>query len=86
MTKEYDRLRDDLADMSDEEFLHVYEMTKRTAAVRFQAEAYTVGHQDAFAGRAEDNGYKSALDRKHYEIGYLDGTRRRQAKITEVLR
>jgi hypothetical protein len=79
MTKEADRLMDDLRDMTDTEFSHVYEMTKRAACVRFDVEAYTVGYQDAFAARPEENGFVSALNRKYYDMGYREGARRRCA-------
>lgn len=79
MTKHWDRFRDDLGDLSDEEFLHVYEMSKRDACVRFDTQGFTVGYRDAWSGRAADNRFRSALERKHYDEGFAEATRKRQA-------
>lgn len=70
-------LEQHLAHLSDVEFEHVYEMPKRAACVKFQVEAYTVGFWDAFAGRPEENAFLSALNRKHYEMGYRAGAAKR---------
>jgi hypothetical protein len=79
MNRAANRLMDDLYDMSETEFEHVYEMTKRAACVKFDIEGYTVGYQDAWSGRSADNRFRSALERKHYDEGFAEATRKRQA-------
>ncbi len=80
-TKEYNRFMDDLYEMSETTFEHIYEMTKRAACVRFQLEAYTVGYQDAHAGReAEGSSYTSAANQRYYAEGYRAAERRQEAQ------
>ncbi len=71
--------------MSETEFEHVYEMTKRTACVRFGVEAFTVGYQDAHAGRAPENGFESEKNREYYEQGYAACVRLRDMKRMAAL-
>lgn len=72
-----DRLYDHLAELSDEEFAHVYEMTKREACVTFDIMGYTVGYQDAWTGREASNAFVSPAQREYYDVGFHNGSRRR---------
>jgi len=62
---------------------HLHEMSKRAACVRFGLEAYTIGVQDGFAGRLEDNGYTGAAQRRDYAQGYRVGYGTRPVKMAE---
>lgn len=76
---------DDLRDMSEADFEHVYEMTKRDACVKWQVEPYALGYQDGRNGNAEDNVFHSALNRVHYDQGYREGMRRHAADSGVIL-
>jgi hypothetical protein len=72
---------DDLRDLTDTEFSHVYEMTKRAACVRFDVEAYTVGYQDAMTGRKIENNFVTRTNRDLYALGYKEGAEKRAAGL-----